>query len=98
MRLHKAEAPEPGYPTADIAFRKTAEPVAWRVEPRVFVFLAFDGTRLAPAWPLGEKVKVEGRMQKDYHSHPQATLGKMQKEEGRMQKAFDREACLVLSA
>ena len=63
MRLHKAEAPEPGYPTADIAFRKTAEPVAWRVEPRVFVFLAFDGTRLAPAWPLGEKVKVEGRMQ-----------------------------------
>jgi hypothetical protein len=24
--------------------------VAWRVEPRVFVFLALDGSRLAPAW------------------------------------------------
>jgi hypothetical protein len=35
-----------------VAFRKIAEPVAWRVEPRVFVFLAFDGAPLAPglAW------------------------------------------------
>jgi hypothetical protein len=38
----------------DIAFRMIAEPVARRVEQRVFAFLAFDCVRLAPAlvWRL----------------------------------------------
>ena len=52
----------------------SAEPVASRIELRLFVLLAFDGARLAPAWPLGEKVKVEGRMQKGRAKPPKATL------------------------
>jgi hypothetical protein len=40
-----------------------ADPVACRVEPRVFVPLAFDGTRLAPAWPLGDWVGGQGAEQ-----------------------------------
>jgi len=41
-------------PAMDIAFRMIAEPVARRVEQRVFAFLAFDCVRLAPAlvWRL----------------------------------------------
>jgi|ERR1035437_2329301 hypothetical protein len=54
--LQKAKSAEPGYPTTDIAFRMISESVAWRVEPRVFVFLAFDGAWLAPAWLLGDQV------------------------------------------
>jgi hypothetical protein len=63
----------------DIGFMKLAEPVAWRVEPRVFVALAFDGTRLAPAWPLGAWENAEGRWQraerpgKASQSHHKAT-------------------------
>lgn len=48
-RLHKARPPEPGYSETDIWFRKIAEPVACRVEPRVLVFLTFDCTRSEPA-------------------------------------------------
>jgi len=31
------------------------EHVACRIEPRLFAFLAFDGARLAPAWPHGDR-------------------------------------------
>jgi hypothetical protein len=61
--LQKAKSPDPGYPTTPIAFGVFADPVAWRVEPRVFVSLAFDGTRLAPVWPLGDQVGGQGAKQ-----------------------------------
>jgi hypothetical protein len=53
-RLHEAKSREPGDPATDIPFRRVTEPVAWRVEPRVFVLFAFDGARFAPglAWSL----------------------------------------------
>jgi hypothetical protein len=53
-RLHKAKSPELGYSGTDIGFRKVAEPVARRVDPRAFVLLASDGARPAPAlaWRL----------------------------------------------
>lgn len=40
-----------------------AEQVAWRVEPRVFRFPAFDGTQLALAWPLGDQAGSQGAKQ-----------------------------------
>ena len=62
-RLQKAKSPDPGSPTTPIAFGVFADPVAWRVEPRVFISLAFDGTRLAPVWPLGDQVGGQGAAQ-----------------------------------
>lgn len=46
----------------DIGFRMIAEPVAWRVEPRVFVTLAFDGAQRAPilAWRPLSSVSISG--------------------------------------
>ena len=53
-RIHKAKAPEGGHLETDIPVRLIARPVAWRVEPRVFAILAFDGARPTPilAWRL----------------------------------------------
>jgi hypothetical protein len=42
---------------------KIAKPVAYRIESRAFAFLAFDGARLAPTWPLGDGVGGSGAEQ-----------------------------------
>jgi hypothetical protein len=44
--MTKSQAPD--NPVTDIGFSKLAEPVPWRGERRAFIFLAFDGSRLAP--------------------------------------------------
>src|SRR2546426_7278772 len=55
-RLHKAKLAQTGHFPAVVAFGMIAEFVARRVETWVFVFLAFDGARLASAWPLRDQI------------------------------------------
>ncbi len=55
-RLHKTELAQTGPGAARVTFEMIAEPAAGCVEPRVFVFLAFDGARLASVWPLGDQI------------------------------------------
>jgi hypothetical protein len=43
---------------------KFADHLARSVEPWVFVFLAFDGERLALFWRLGAWEKADGRWQR----------------------------------
>jgi hypothetical protein len=55
-RLHKAELAQPGGLAANIALGMIAEFVARRVEPRVFVLLAFYGAGFASAGALGDQI------------------------------------------
>ena|ERR1017187_4494919 len=60
-RLDEAKLSEPGCTPVHSGPRKTAEPVVWRLELRVFAFLASDGARFAPglAWRLPSSASIE---------------------------------------
>src|SRR6266850_6208528 len=51
-RLHKAEPAQPGILAAKVALGVIGELTSGQVQPRVFVFLAFDGAGLSSARPL----------------------------------------------